>query len=747
MNPGGSHAVDQVSLAHDGKAAAYLVLDASSDTLTSPAIEDLASSIERMSGAKLPNQKADGLIPLYVGEANQFTGLPFPAPKLENEEFLLRVTPQAVYLLGGSPKGTSHAVYTLLRDLGCRWIMPGDIGECIPSNPNLSIAVQDRVEGPDFGYRIVWYAYGCSPEAAQRYNTWLRRNRMGKPGIHHGHNLTNTLARKAPYAKRPDLYSVKDGKRVEVQICTSNPEVVKLVTESIKEYLDAHPEVESYSLCPDDNADFCECDKCKALDVGHMDRGGEPSISDRYQIFLNQVFEGLKDSHPNVMLTTYSYNQNHTDPPQKTWVNPKTCIFVTTSAFCAAHGIGDSCCASRQDFKTLLSEWTPHTKNLIIYEYDPIPYSGALPWPMWRSHIREMPIYKELGIQGLSFEGQDSWAAYFPNYYIGGQMMWDSSQDGEALFQDMLRSFYEEAAPAMSDYYKALESHIGSYPEKVKWGLIQYPDLFPPEVVQTAESALQEALAVPVSPIVKERLEMARLSFEEMKHYLAVRDPKGSKSFEEYQSHVVGMRGSIDQLAAKNEDFILHKIAHQYTGNAVGENFGPEMGFLNRWLLCGPFDNPGMQSHDAVLPPEKEINPAARYEGKGGVQIGWKPNRTPAWKAYVDLRDEFEEKDYVCAYALCWITVKEGPKKAELRLGSNDSIKAFLNGHEILNNKVERVASVDADVVTITLPQGTSALLLKVCQTGLNWGLYCRLMEPGQERKLEGITISTVPPK
>jgi hypothetical protein len=734
----------EVRLTRDGQALVYLVRDASPSAQSEVAIKDLISMVRKISGATLTDQPDEGLIPLYIGEnaPNKLES----STKLGREDFLYKVTPKGIDLIGGSPTGTQHAVYTLLRDLGCRWIMPGEIGECYPPNPNLVLKERERIESPDFLYRVIWYAYGSSPEAAARYDEWMRRNRMGRPNIQHGHNLTQTLSRKATYEQHPEYYSLIDGKRVPQQVCTSNADAVRLIIESVREYYDAHPETESYTLCPDDNGDFCQCEHCTALDVGHLDRGGKPSVSDRYQTFLNQVLEALQESHPGKCVTTYSYNQNHTDPPQKVKVHPNTTVFITSSAFCSAHGIGDEFCSSRQDFKKLLQEWTQHTKHLIIYEYDPVPYSGALPWPMWTAHLKEMPLYKEIGIQGLSYEGQDSWAAYYPNYYVASQLMWDSAQNGQGVFDDMVDSFFLESARPMKRFYRSMESKIGSVPSKIEWGLINYPEIFPPEVIERCEKNLTRAESLARTEIVKKRLQMVRLSFEEMKSYLAVRDPKRSKSFEEYHSHVTTLRQSIDQLAALNEDFILANIAHQKTENAVGESYAPELGFINRWQLCGTFDNPGMMGHETAYPPETKVDLSGSYPAKGG-EAKWRVKTTPEWRAFVDLRSEYAEKNNVCAYAVCWVTCEDGPKQVEFRMGSNDSIKAFLNGTEVWNNKIERKESVDEDRTVVTLPKGTSEILLKVCQTGLNWGFYFRIMEPGKEEPVKGLKVSVYPPK
>ncbi|MCC6489852.1 MAG: DUF4838 domain-containing protein [Candidatus Hydrogenedentes bacterium] len=735
-----------VPLVRDGKPAVYLQLDKTPDTRNRECSEDMVSILERISGVRIPSEPVEGLVPLYIGEGSEFDENAHDGSAMSEEEFHLKVTPEAIFLLGGSSLGTQHAVYTMLRDLGCRWVMPGEIGECLPRASTLVLPVQDRVERPDFRFRDIWYAYGCSPEAGRRHAEWLRRNRMYRPPIMHGHNLTNTLSVLAPFEERPELYSLVEGKRQKMQICTSNPETVALVTKAIAQYMDKNPLTQAYSLCPDDNSTFCECDACVALDSGHMDSGGRPSIADRYQVFLNQVAEGLKATHPNALLTTYSYNENHTDPPIKTPVNPNTCIFATSSVYCSAHGIGDEGCASRQAFKKLLSSWTALTPHVFIYEYDPVPYSGGLPWPMWESHAREMKVYKDIGVKGVSFEGQDSWAAYFPNYYIAAQFMWDTSQDGDALFADLMKSFFQEAAPEMMDYYSAMASAFHNVPGKVEWGLMSYPKYFSPELVEACRTALARAEKLATTPAVKQRLEMVRLSFEQMDAYLALRRADDTVTYESYQANVARLMGSIDRMAAINEDYLLANIAKEKTGAGLSERFAKEQGFITQWQLCGPFDNAGTEGHDRVYPPEETIDLSASYSGKDGQPAVWSLSHTPEWRGYVDLLEEYSSTEWVCAYAACWVTLDNGPKDVMLRVGSNDSVKVFLNGGEVWNNKAGRVAGVDNDLVPVLLPEGTSCILLKIGQTRAGWGFFFRITEPDSDKVPRGLRVERMPP-
>ena len=741
-----SLAAEDVPLVQGGEAKVYIDRGDPADGIISAALEDFINIIERMTGARIPAEPGPGLIPLHIGVAGQFERLPFDVPPLAEEAFVINVAPSGIHLIGGSPLGAQHALYTVLRDLGCRWVMPGAIGECIPKSDSAAIPVQHTVDEPDFLFREIWYAYGSSPDASQRRSEWLRRNRMNRPPIQHGHNLTNTLAVFAPYEERPELYSLIDGERKKQQICTSNPETVELVAKAITQYLDKNPQTIAYSLCPDDNSDFCECENCLALDSGRIDSGGKPSIADRYQVFLNGVFAHLRETHPDVWLTTYAYNENHTDPPVNTEVHPNTCIFATTSVYCSAHGIGDAFCPSRQAFKALLARWTSLTDHVFIYEYDPVPYSGGLPWPMWESHAKEMAGYKELGVSGVSFEGQDSWAAYFPNYWVAAQSMWDSSLDGGVLFKDLMTSFFEEAAPEMAEFYNTLAAPFRGLERMVDWGLSDYPKYYTRETVTKCGDALARARSKATSPLVQQRLEMAGLSFEQMDAYVALRTVNDSISYDDYRNDIDRMNNAIDRMAAINEDFLLANIAKEKTGIGLSNRFAKEQGFINRWLLCGPFDNLGMDGHDRVYPPEEAVDLNATYAGKDGGSATWQPNHTPEWTGYVDLRQEFDQTDWVCAYALCWVTLDDGPRDVMFRVGSNDSAKAFLNGEEVWSNKVERPAGADDDLVPVTLPQGTSTVMLKIGQTGRDWGLYFRITERDSDAVPSGLRVSSEPP-
>jgi hypothetical protein len=399
------------------------------------------------------------------------------------------------------------------------------------------------------------------------------------------------------------------------------------------------------------------------------------------------------------------------------------------------------------DFKQLLSEWTAKTQHVFIYEYDPVPYSGGLPWPMWDAHGREAAVYKQLGVQGLSIEGQNSWASYFPNYYTAAQMMWDADQDYRVVFDDMLESFFIEASGPMMEYFQTLASHIGKVDKKVEWGLLDYPKYFPKEVVEGCRKALLKAENAAKSTLVKERVGMVRMSFDEMDAYLGTKNADIETTWEQYKKRVDDLQRSIEVMENTNEDFLLANIAREKTLAGISDRFAEEQGFLNRWLICGPFDNVGSEGHDRVFEPEKGIDLKSNYLGKEGKKAGWKLNQTPEWQGYVDLKKEYDQTEWVVTYAVCWVTLEEGPRDVEFRVGSNDSVKVFLNGKEVWSHLIERPAGADDDIVPVSLPKGTSQILVKVGQTGKDWGFYFRITDPNSTTSVEGLKHHLEPPE
>ncbi len=106
----------------------------------------------------------------------------------------------------------------------------------------------------------------------------------------------------------------------------------------------------------------------------------------------------------------------------------------------------------------------------------------------------------------------------------------------------------------------------------------------------------------------------------------------------------------------------------------------------------------------------------------------WEKRTDGVADGFVDLLEIVEPDQWAVAYA--WTKViSEEAQEVELRTGSDDQIKVWLNGEEVISHEMPREAQPDQDVVSVTLDQGANQLLVKVCNEEMDWGFYLRFTD------------------
>lgn len=152
-------------------------------------------------------------------------------------------------------------------------------------------------------------------------------------------------------------------------------------------------------------------------------------------------------------------------------------------------------------------------------------------------------------------------------------------------------------------------------------------------------------------------------------------------------------------------------------------------GFLDddAWMIIGPLDNTDTTGFDKEYPPEKEMDFTGEYAGKEGNVKWFRPKRGRI-DGFVDLAALLGRVNWAVAYAVTSVQSSE-TREVQLRIGSDDDIKVWLNGELVLSRKVDRPAEPDQDIVPVTLQKGQNQLLLKVCNRLYSWGFYARITD------------------
>jgi hypothetical protein len=139
-------------------------------------------------------------------------------------------------------------------------------------------------------------------------------------------------------------------------------------------------------------------------------------------------------------------------------------------------------------------------------------------------------------------------------------------------------------------------------------------------------------------------------------------------------------------------------------------------GFVTQWMVIGPFDNSDGKGFHTVFPPEKAIDVKAAYKGKDGKQIGWTEHTTEAALGLVDFNKIFGELKGVTAYAFTTV-ISPSEREVEVRAGSNNAVRIFLNGKEIFfREEYHHGMQMDQHRGRAVLKAGRNQILIKVCQ-------------------------------
>ncbi len=158
--------------------------------------------------------------------------------------------------------------------------------------------------------------------------------------------------------------------------------------------------------------------------------------------------------------------------------------------------------------------------------------------------------------------------------------------------------------------------------------------------------------------------------------------------------------------------------------------------FIHDFMLIGPFPNPLPQkSNDETC-----LGFAKDYLIDTGGESGVKPFidqkvdfniESLKWMSYhseyekIDFKKIFSPNEEVVCYAAIWLNSEKEQEKL-FGVGSNDGIRVWLNGEQILNVHQHRTISVDNEYIRLKLNKGKNLLLIKVGQSFGGWGLVVR---------------------
>ncbi len=143
--------------------------------------------------------------------------------------------------------------------------------------------------------------------------------------------------------------------------------------------------------------------------------------------------------------------------------------------------------------------------------------------------------------------------------------------------------------------------------------------------------------------------------------------------------------------------------------------------FIKNWLGAGPYAERGKGMNELfkiAFPPE----PGASGKAE------WKEIKAGIGGDVINLEQAFRPGDNCCAYVKTTVTMPEA-QTVRLEMGSDDSIKAWVNDKLVHQTLASRGHTPAQDVVKVKLNQGENVILLKIVDSSAHWAFSCRILD------------------
>ena len=223
----------------------------------------------------------------------------------------------------------------------------------------------------------------------------------------------------------------------------SNPDVLKIAIDRVRQWLKEHPEATIISVSQNDTFNYCQCAKCKALD----DAEGSPAAS--LLRFVNAIAEDVERDHPNVRIDTLAYQYSR--KPPKT-LRPRNNVIVRLCSIecCFAHPLEACSSPENQRFRDDIIAWQPVAPLLYVWDYTPNFSHYQQPFPNFDALQPNVQFFVKHGVKGLFEEGNYSGGGNGEmeplRAYVLAKLLWNPYTDVQQHIAEFLRAYYDKAA-------------------------------------------------------------------------------------------------------------------------------------------------------------------------------------------------------------------------------------------------------------------------------------------------------------
>ena len=519
----GHAARDELTIAENGRSEYTIVVADDASPSTKHGAAELRMFLEQMTGADLPvisERQPVGAHEILVGDSAHLRrlGVEIDYSALGDEGYVLRTVGPHLVIAGGALRGTMYGVYGLLEDhLGCRWLTP-DVSH-IPTYERLVVGPLDETRVPVLEYRDPYFI-DCFD------GDWNARNRMNGSSARveekHGgkvtyegfsHTFFSFISPDEYFDEHPEYFSEIDGERIRdrTQLCCTNEDVIRIMTEKLRQRMREHPEADVFSITQMDWDNYCQCENCSAL----TEREGTPGAP--VFAMINRIADELAEEFPDKAIDTFAYQWSR-KPPKTIRPRPNVIIRLCSIECCFSHPLATCDSEESAEFRKDIAAWAEMCDRLWVWDYVTCFTNYLLPFPNLRVlddnirffiHNHVTGIFEEGNYQSLHGE-----MATLRSYMMA-KFLWNPDYDPEQAMTEFLDGVYGAAAGPIREYLDLLHDTVER--ENIHIHIWEQPDApyLSDELLATADALWERAeAAVAGEAEVLKRVRLARLSVD-----------------------------------------------------------------------------------------------------------------------------------------------------------------------------------------------------------------------------------------
>jgi len=536
---------DNYQIATKGASKWRIVVSDKASLSEKYAAKELQTFFEQISGVRLPVVDDKGQVrkqEFVIGDNTHLRKLPVKInyKKLGTDGYQLCTVNGSIVITGGRERGTMYGVYAFLENyLGCRWY--SSTVSKIPRKTVVSLEPFNVIQIPVFAYRDVMYFDAFDGDWAARnrvygINARLRPEQGGSYpwATPQWHTFLWLLPEGVYFKDHPEYYSyiAERNMRMPLNLCLTNEDMIKVVTERVKKWMREQPDKRYFSVSQPDWNYRCSCDKCTAM---NEQEGGAQGTN---IYFANRIAAAIKDEFPNNRIVTFAY--------ATTFYPPKTMKPADNVVIHFAPLEGDA--------QKSIEGWSKLTKNIIVWDYL-IGYTHfIIPFPNLYYMQSGIQTYADKHVMGEMTQAQyqDNGGEFAElRAYILARLLWNPKADVKAIIDDFVSGYYGKAAKHIREYIEILNKNslpakitpekqqlIDKWADKFKgWWTFGYTGLYMNDqqitryevLFQKAEKLASDA------PALLLRVRVAHLPVQTIQiHLLAKDDPRRAEVISRY---------------------------------------------------------------------------------------------------------------------------------------------------------------------------------------------------------------------